>query len=280
MDWFLYSLIGAVSITLFSLFVRKYLYHRHDAREFACLMDAIASITLLLFFIIDKPQFSFTFFSVGLLILSSFLYAGIGILYSTGRQLEEVSNVSIMKQAESFWGLLIGLLFLGELVSWEKLAGVGLIVLGTSFVIYRGHAIRLSRGMSFVLIGTFFAGISALIDKTLLDTSFSPALYGAMVFGLSSFWIFLSIPNRVEKIKAELKMQNEHLITVGMLLAISVFCVMKAFMIGEISRILPVLNVSLVFIVISGIIFFKERDNIVQKLIGAAIAFAGLFFLR
>jgi uncharacterized membrane protein len=280
MDWFAYSLIGATSITLFSLFVRKYLYHRHDAREFACLTNLVASLTLLLFFIIDAPQFSISALSIGLLIVSSILYASAGILYSTGRQLEEVSNVSIMKQAESVWALLVGLLLLGEELSLYKLIGVGLILLGTSFVIYRGHAFKFSKGMIYILVGTFVAGISALIDKVLLGNSFSPALYGAIIFGLSSFWIFLTIPNKIIAIKQELTLQNEHLLTVGILLAVSAFSVMKAFMIGEISRILPVLNVSLVFIVIAGIIFFKERDNMVQKLIGAGIAFAGLFFLR
>lgn len=280
MDWFFYSLVGAASITFFSLFVRKYLYHRHDAREFTCLTHVIASLTLLAFFIIERPESSLTLFSVGLLIVSSILYAGVSVLYSMGRQLEEVSNVSIVKQAESVWALLGGFLLLSEALSFYKLIGIALLIAGTIVVIYKGHTLKLSKGMIFIIIGSFFSGLSAIIDKFLLGSAFSPALYGVLTYALSAFFIFIMLPNKVNAIKNELKQQNEHLITVGVFLGISIFCIMKALMIGEVSRVLPVLNISLVFIVISGIIFFGEKDNIWQKLIGAAIAFAGLFFLR
>jgi drug/metabolite transporter (DMT)-like permease len=281
MNWLVYALIAALGITTYSLLMRKFLTPKCNSQAFALMINIIAGIGLLVLSLFEDRKATFTLFSIALLLGGGILYAVINILYTKGRKREEVSKVSIIKQAESVWGFVAGLLIMGEDFSWMKLLGVGLILLGGSIVIWKkGEKFEFSHGMIYMFAGTFFASASALVDKMQLTQNFSPSLYGGIMFLLSSSFLFVSLKDRMKCVVEEARLQKFRVILTGIFVTFSMFFVFKTLQSGDVSKAIPVLNTSLILSVLGGIVFFKERDNMAQKIIGAAIAFGGVLFLR
>jgi drug/metabolite transporter (DMT)-like permease len=280
MDWFFYAAASAVSFTVFSLVIRRFLLGKVDAEIFALLTSAVGASFLLIFSLFEKAIIHLSLLNIILIIVASIIYATVNVMFTIGRKLEDASAVSVIRQSSTVWAFLVGITLLGESLTQVKILGVGLIIFGNLAILWEGKKLELSRGLFLVLIASFLTGGISFIEKLLVGKMLSPALYGAAAFSLSSVWIFLYLLKRKEQIRSQIRTHKTEALVVGFLLALNVYLIAKAVALGEISKVVPIHNLAVILIVLSGIVFLKEQDKIPQKIIGAIIAFIGVFFLR
>lgn len=279
MTWFSYSLLSAICIATYSFLSRLLLKDQGDPRAFAFWTDFTGALVLLFILFFEKKYFLPTLFSYGIIILVSIIAGTVDSLLMKGRQTEEVSKTSTIAQTGAIWALLGGAAFFGESITFFKIFGIFLIILGNLTILWKKQEFTLSIGIKYFLLGTLLSNIGYLMDKY-MSAIISPAFYKTIIFILAAFWIFTGLPNRFKRITAELKLRKGTVFITGFLLALSMFFLMKAYRIGEASKILPVYSSSFVIAALAGILLLKEKEKTAQKLIGAVITFIGVLVLK
>lgn len=280
MNWFYFSLLSALFITIYSLLSRVFLRTKGDPRAFAFWTDFSGAFFLILIAIFEKKYFQINTLSLLIILLVAVIYGTVDSLLMKGRQLEEVSKTSIVSQTGSIWALLGGVLFLGESFTIYKIIGIILIVVGNLVILWKQQKLTFSLGIRYFFVGTLLSNIGYLIDKYMVGNTISPGLYKAILFFLASSWIFISLPNRSQRIKKEFQVQKGAVVIIGFLLALSMFFLMKGFQTGEASKVLPVYSLSVVFSVLAGILFLGEKERLSQKILGVIITFIGILILK
>lgn len=280
MTWFYYALFAAAFFTAYSLLIRIYLHGHGDALIFALLTNVMLGVTLLSFALVGGWYLDLTAARIVLILLGSVLIAAASALITWGRQIEEVSRVSVARQSVVIWIFAGGIMLLGEPFSILKGAGVLFILAGTLVAFWeRGH-LSPSKGVTLVLAGSLLAGGAGLIAKTMVESTVSPALYAATVSLLAALWLLLVLPRRIERIRSELHLQHWRIAVAGGCLALTNFFLFRGYQVGEASRVAPIYSTSLIFTVLAGVVVLGERNNVRQKVGGAIIALAGVALLR
>lgn len=265
MSWFTFALIAAVGFAGYSILVRIFLKDGGDAQIFALLSDLAVAVVMLALLPFDRLFVALGLRDVGLIVVASGLYAASSLLFFWGRQLEEVSKVSLVRQLVTIWIFLGGVLVLGEPFSIAKGLGVLLIIGGAVLAVWEGSGFGLSRGLGLVLAGTLTASTSSLIGKTIVEETLSPTLYLGLISALAALWLFIGLPNRIERIAKEWRFHWSRVLIVGGVLGVTVFLLFKAYQIGQASRVGPVYGFSLVLSVLGGILLLGEREHVRLK---------------
>lgn len=280
MSWFAWAVFAAINFTIYSLVIRTFLRDHGDAKIFAALSDLTLAMFLLSIAIFVDPMFDVRWTHIGLALVASVLYASSSLLLIWGRQLEEVSRISIARQTTTIVLFTGGVFVLDEPFSLPKLLGVALIVAGTIVAfVERGH-LQLSKGMGVAVAGSIIAAASSLIGKTIVDDNISPALYVGLVSLLASLWLTIGLPNSIPRMVSEIRTQSYRLLIVSAFLGLSIYSVFRAYQDGEASRVGPVYGTAIIMSVLAGIVFLNERSRIGQKIAGAILAFSGVIALR
>lgn len=279
MSWFFYALLSAISTTAYSLLVRVSLKGRGNAKAFTFLLDLTAAFLMVFLSVFEKKYFNFHFKTFLLFLIMTFLGAITDMLFIRARQLEEVSKLSIVIRLSSVWALLGGFLFFKEPLLPQKIVGVVLTISGAILVLWQGQKISLSKGIRIVILASFLFISNSFIDKYLVGNLASPALYKTMSLIVTCFWVFLMVPNSFGAIKAEFNLQKHLVVLAGIFIGVSSISIIKGIQIGEISRVFPIQSLYVIFSVLGGIFLLKERERIWQKILGAIVAFLGVYFL-
>lgn len=280
MGWFTYALIAAVGFSIYSVLIRITLKAHGDAKIFALLSDLTVALFVLAVSVFDRVFIRLDVRSTLLVLAASGLYAGASVLFIWGRQLEEVSRVSLARQLTTVWIFIGGVAVLGEALTIPKLAGLCLIIAGGILALGIAQGMNLSKGLVLVLVGTILGGTSSIIGKTIVEETLSPTLYISSTSLLAALWLYIVFPDQNRRIMEELRIQTWRIPAVGITLGSSLFLLMKAYQSGDVSRVGPVYASSLILTVVAGIVVLKERDRIGMKLLGTAITFGGVLLLR
>lgn len=277
--WFIYAVVSAVSATIFAIIVRVLLKDKGDPIAFAILVDIAALVTLLIVSPFGVIEYAIDPKILLVLILFSFYIALMDVVFIKARKFNEVSDFSIGLQSSVIWVLILGGLFFGESLTLGKILGGTLIVLGNILASFKKKGFRISTGIKYVFLAAFLYASGSFVSKYLL-TFFSPIAFQLILFFLAPIWILLYTPNRFERVYKELKLQGYRVFLAGIFFSIMLFFMVKGFDVGEASKVLPVQQASLIFTVLAGMIFLKERDRVWQKLAATAVVFTGAMFMR
>lgn len=280
MNWFVYSLMGAVLGAAYQLLSRALLKGKGDSLAFAFVTTVFGLIALLFLLVLEKPFSSFNYFLILVFLVLGLVYALDDWLFIKARQLEEASKVAVALQSSHFWSLIGGLIVFGESLTTTKVLGVSLIVLANISVIWQGRRVRPTMGFLLALLGVFVFVAYSFVDKTLLKL-FSPSLYKVSVLFIESVWLFLFLGSRrVQRAKNEMKLQGWPIIVVGPLLSLALYFVAKAFQAGgEASRVLPVAGLSAVFVTLGGATLLGEKSNLGKKITAVLAALVGAYLI-
>lgn len=253
----------------------------------------------------DPYAFGFVFqicvaflFLIYTLVTSSFripdlsgLWVNLGIMtlfYSLGNlftfkafKIAQASEVSVIFASSTVWSVLAAVLMLGEKLTLNKIIGIALVVFGIVAINYTKTNWKINRGHLFALFGALLFGIAFTNDAFIINRFDSVASYMIIAFAAPAINILFYSPKSVKKIKYYF--DNKILLK---LLICSIFYALSAITIfeaykrgGEASIISPISQSSIIFTVVIGYFFLKEKDNLLNKSLGTILAFVGVLFL-
>ena len=131
----------------------------------------------------------------------------------------------------------------------------------------------------FALLSAVFAALTSILAKVGIedvDSTLATAIRIVAVVGMS--WLMVFITNTQSGISSISKKSWIFLILSGLATGASWLCYYKAIQMGEVSKVVPIDKLSVLFTLILAFIFLHEEFN-VKSLIGSILITAGTLFM-
>jgi len=129
------------------------------------------------------------------------------------------------------------------------------------------------------LLSAVFAALTSILAKVGIedvDSTLATAIRTVAVVGMS--WLMVFITNTQSGISSISKKSWIFLILSGLATGASWLCYYKAIQMGEVSKVVPIDKLSVLFTLILAFIFLHEEFN-VKSLIGSILITAGTLFM-
>lgn len=195
-------------------------------------------------------------------------------------QLIGASEVAMFAVTGRLWNVVGAHFFLNEAITLKMIIGAVVILIGVMLTRYEKRKFTINRGVVYVLIGAFFFGMGDINGYFILQNydSTNFLIYASLLPVLA--FIILQ-PGTLKKLKYYF--QKDRAIKVLLLCFCDVFGTLAAYRAYQIGRnasvIGPLRAMSVVVTVILATLILKERDNVVNKFVGALISVAGVSLL-
>ncbi len=131
----------------------------------------------------------------------------------------------------------------------------------------------------FALLSAVFAALTSILAKVGIedvDSTLATAIRTVAVVGMS--WLMVFITNSQSGISSISKKSWIFLILSGLATGASWLCYYKAIQMGDVSKVVPIDKLSVLFTLILAFIFLHEEFN-VKSLIGSILITAGTLFM-
>lgn len=283
MSWPILLTVSIVSLSLAFLVQRVLLKKvESDPVVFAIFEPLIAGAIVGAFTLIRG--FSFANFSdllpnFGLMIV---LYGLGSVFYYTGVKLIEVSEFTILFTSRTIFTILGAILVLGERLGPGQLLGAGLIIFSVVLITLekKRQELKFRRGEIFTLAASALFGLGFVNDAYILQR-FDAALYLTIAVVLPALFVWLFNPKAALKYKLIFGPKNfPGVFLLAALYSVSGISFYLAYQAGRNAAQLSALGqLATILAVFLAIIFLKERDYMIRKIIGALVSFIGVLLL-
>src|SRR3989339_1177473 len=253
MIWLVFSLLAGLSFATSRIVARFLLRQDGNALAFTALHSFFAGLVLLPMAIwkLDLPDNEIIWLWFFGIVIFAFLSDWLAFL---ALKLIDISEYQIVGQVRHLLIIIGGFVFFTEPVTIFKMIAIVLIGVGVWVSRYEKKSFVINRGVTLTVLSTLAAVIAFLfVKQTVTDfseisaASFELLLLAFLGFSLGGF--------SFSKIKKELKIQKWGLVISGVLFGLFEVLLFLALSHGEASRVVPVVQSSLIFSVLGGIIF-------------------------
>ena len=131
----------------------------------------------------------------------------------------------------------------------------------------------------FALLSAVFAALTSILAKVCIedvDSTLATAIRTVAVVGMS--WLMVFITNTQSGISSISKKSWIFLILSGLATGASWLCYYKAIQMGDVSKVVPIDKLSVLFTLVLAFVFLHEEFN-VKSLIGSILITAGTLFM-
>ncbi len=268
---------GMILWGLYPIFTHKYIMGLNPM-----LLVSISTLTASIPFIIQliaKNELS-QLFSIKILrtliFVALFTAVGQAFLF-IGTKLTSGTNTGLLLQSEPIYSLILGAIFLGEVISGGQVLATLLMVLGAMIIVYKGGS-NINLGDILILLSPLIFQISHFIGKTLLNkkVDVNLILAGRQFFGGMMLLLFTFFTN-----KNAISLFSYQSVSIGFFLGIIAAIValcwytsIKKIPVSVASSFLPL--TALVSLVAS-VVYLKEAVSI-QQYIGFVLIVCGMLW--
>ena len=201
-------------------------------------------------------------------------------LNSTARRGLEVSTFNILRQISTVFVITWGLLFFKEPFIWKQILGGILIIFSNILILYEKGKIKFNKYMIFEIIGSLSISIANCIDIGISE-KFNLPMYIGITLITSATLISITEKIGIKQIKEEIKIANKKiLILTGTTWSLMVITQIRAYQLGNITKIAPFIALTVITNVIAGYIILKEKENILKKIIASIIIILGIILIN
>jgi len=197
----------------------------------------------------------------------------------------DLSHVYPIMRSSPALVLVMAILFLGEQVSFQGVAGILLVAVGVYIINMKQissqellaplKAIAHDRSTKFAFLTLISVAIYSVIDKMAVN-HIHPVLFAFfhLLFGMCYYTPYIFFTKNIAKIKKEWNSGPGRIIMSGIIGIVGYALILIAFTIERVSYIVSLRQVSVVFAVLMGSYFLKEKHGGI-RLAGALIIFVG-----
>ncbi len=278
MTWFIYALLGALCVAATRIVSRALLRRQGDPLFFTAVNDFVAGAVVLPFIFSDLhlPTMGKTWVYFSLVTMFAFLSDWFA--FRALRRVD-VSVFQIIDQIRQPLLIILGFMLFSEPITSLKVLGVFLVAIGATAAVLDPKRLRPDGGVGLALLSTVFAAVAVIFIKFAIVDFSAPAFASLELLGIS---VLCMVAARFDhhRLLAEMRLNQWGLFAAGALFGLGEILEFTALRIGEISRVLPVFQTSVIFTVIGGVLLLGERERLGQKVIGAVVVVIGLTMLR
>ncbi|OGK12185.1 hypothetical protein A3C98_04390 [Candidatus Roizmanbacteria bacterium RIFCSPHIGHO2_02_FULL_37_15] len=280
MSWFSYAILATFCFTSYDLISRILSLKSINPRVFSVIFCTLVSLfaIVLFFFAPTYPEkmnrFIFILGIVGLLIWAIF-----GRLEYYVHKMVEASTLTIVIRLAYVITFLGSLILLNEHITLKKILAVIVIFIANILIIKPTGRKKLDTGIFYALLLAFFLGIGWMIDK-IVSNHWGVSFYVILSFLSPAVLNALIPPIKKKEFISEIRNTSWHIILLALLNTLGYYFLLKAFALGEASRVILVTSMAQIMTIVLGIWLLKERDNALRKILAGLLAFGGILLLR
>lgn len=275
-SWFLVAALAGLASNTFAFFNRYLLKGNDDATAYAWFTETVrfivfALIAIFNWHLIVNP------YSISLLLLIGITEWAAGYWYMKMHEHSQLSISSIISRMRLIWVPIIGFFLIHEKLLLSEYLGIAVLFFGLSIVV-APRKFFIDKGAVYANLSSFVIALNIIFMKMALPYASNVIINAAMSFP-SVFLFPIFMKNPLKRIREMLKI-NLFLkfVAIGFNI-ISLYLAVIALQLGDASKVMAVYQGTIIFAVLGGIIFLKERQNIVRKLIGTFVTIIGIFLL-
>lgn len=274
--WLLIA-IGAGLISNVSNFLARHIVKNDkDILAFSFFLEAFKIVFFVILALFDF-RFNLTPITTVLLIVMIISEPISIFLYMKMHEHNELSISSLISRTRMIWATIFGIIFLGEVLKPINYLGLIILFLGLSSVV-APKKFFIDKGIKYTTIFSLEVAIySVLLKMALVDISLPVLILFNAVPAMFVF-LFLNKKKKGSLINyAKSKFKEKVAFSVTNLIAFYGWIV--AIQYGPVGIVTGIYQGMVIFGVLAGIIFLKERENIARKIIGSIITVVGIFLL-
>jgi len=262
-----YGLIAALSFGLNAVLVRKALKYTTPATA-TISVAAVQTLILSIVLAFERPAFNLE--AVGYFIVAGFLAAIMGrtFNYMSIEALGVPISTSLVG-TNPLWAMILGVVFLGEVVTFPIIAGSILVVIGVALISGGGKDSNLTlRDIGIPLAAAFFYASSSAIRKVglnILPESVLGAVVGAMT-GFIAYPILLMLMGRTNENKYS-KEAAPFLVAGGVTTSVAWVSMFMATQLGPVGVTSAIIGANPLFGLILSAVLLKETEKITPQVI-------------
>jgi len=270
-SWWFYLIIALSAGVVFSLFFKIATKSMKNPSAFIILLQLIAASVSLLFIpffeirVSSSPKIWFLF-------LGACCFVAISRRINTVLRREMYPSVfNIIKRIATVFLIIFGIIFLGESVLPLKVLGSVIIIFSSIFVFYEKGNIAINKYFWFAILGNFIYSIGQMLNIS-ISKNFNLGIYQAILFLVPSIFIFIFGKVSFKDLKNEFSNTNrKKILIIGTCWAISSFCLLRAYQLGDVTVVSPLYATTVVLNLIAGYLFLGERKNLLKKIIATVL---------
>ena len=192
----------------------------------------------------------------------------------------EASESNILLSSQRLWLVIGAFLFLGEAFSLKKLLGTVIVLAGVSIAQWRRNRFVINRGVIYLLLAALCYGIADVVTFTILQ-NFEAVSFNVYLGIFTVIPLLLVRPKVLKKLSFYLKPKYAlNIVAVTVEDTTATLLLYFAYQVGRnASQISPIMATQTILSVILAIIILKEKDSMLNKLIGAAVIVAGVMLV-
>jgi drug/metabolite transporter (DMT)-like permease len=187
-----------------------------------------------------------------------------------------------VSQSKILWTLILGVLILGESITTHVLLGTFLVFVGIVIAIFhpeRKFGDFHNIGIRITLASAFVSGCAAIIDKASLHY-FNPNFYAFITYLVPGLILLCFARKRLPEIKHLLKTKLWIALMGTVFSSLGYYFTLKVYSALNITIAYPILQLGVIFTIIAGIWFLKEKENMTLRILGTVITLAGVILLK
>ena len=282
MTWLIFAILSVLIYSSKSLFQRVLMKEEQsDPYLHSVVYYIVAGIIALVISLFSGGfQYHLSLNQIALFIPLTIITAiGLVLLFKSFQNVEASEN-TIIQSSGKLWTVIGAFIFLHEVFSIKTLIGTVLIIIGIAITIYEKKKIKFNNGVILVFIATVFYSIGDLISYYLVR-DLNPMSFMVYLYFLTVVVLLIIKPKTIFKIKYFFKPQRAIVLTWLSLISTvgSAFSFLAYKAGGGVGQITVILGLTTFFSVLMSVTFLKERNNLLNKIIGAIIVVVGALFV-
>lgn len=274
--WLILSLLTGLTSNAHNFLNRYVLKDGDDPTAYAWFFELGSTIffCILLIFnwhLVLTPQSFLLFLLLGLTEFISIYW------YMKMHSYSQLSISSILSRTRMIWIPILAFFFLAEQLRLIDYLSIAIIFIGVS-ITTAPNKLFIDKGALYANLSAFMIAINIIIMDLLLPYG-SDTLIN-VVRGLPSVLLFpLLMKNPKIRLAKVFHTKKIPRLTAIILASVSVLLFTTALRVGDASKVNAIYQGMLIFSVLAGIIFFKEREHILRTIAGAIITIIGVVLL-
>jgi len=285
MSWFVYAFVCALSLATADALSKKILDDNVDPSIVAWVRVGYAvPFMVIIIPFIDKPELDGVFYMATFMAIPFDMIAL--LLYMKAIKVSPLSLTLPFLSLTPVFLIGTSYIILGERPDKSGFIGIILVVIGAYLLnvhtINRGlfepfKAIAREQGSVLMIIVAFTFSIGVCFGKIAIQHS-DPIFFSVVYSILLSFFLFLVISFKTRQFFSKAISRPVPFLLIGILITIMVITHVKAINLVEVSYMISVKRLSILFGVIYGVVFFKET-NIKERFFGATVMVSGIIMI-
>lgn len=276
----LYVMLYLVLATIFTQFFKVATKTMQKTGALTVLLQLLAGIAVLFlcpFFEIKFPTNVSVYIMLG---ISVIFYAITDRVNTTVRSGIEASTFSMLKQLSTTFMIFAGLIFFKEPFIVTKFIGALLIIVSNILIFYQKGKFEFNKYIALGILGNISFTVALFLDVNISD-NFNLPFYVATTLMAPAILIMIFERIKPSDIKNELVKGNRKAIFITAICwGMSIISQLRAYQLEKVTIVAPLCALTVMLNVIVGYLFFKEKDNMLRKIIAAILIIISVILIK